>query len=34
VEEPRLKQSRNSSPIQTKPVLRLCVIPKRRLPTS
>jgi hypothetical protein len=34
VEEPHLKQSRNSSPTQAKPVLRLCVIPKRRLPTS
>jgi hypothetical protein len=34
VEEPRLKQSRNSSPAQAKPVLGLCVIPKRRLPTS
>ena len=34
VEEPRLKQSRNSSPAQAKRTLRLCGIPKRRLPTS
>jgi hypothetical protein len=34
VEAPRLKQSRNSSPAQAKRVLRVCVIPKRRLPTS
>ena len=34
VEEPHLKQNRNSRPTQAKPVLRLCVILKRRLPTS
>ena len=34
VEEPRLKQSRNSRPTEAKPVLGLCGIPKRRLPTS
>lgn len=34
VEEPRLKQSLKSSPAQAQLALRLCVIPKRRLPTS